>query len=362
MARPRLLILPLLVAAAAVLWSPLDRALAKTAKKSDDIVNGPLLTSKINAKRTLIVGPEDEFKTVQSAIDAVPVGNTEWVIVHLRSGIYREKVVIPETKPFIFVRGNGKGRTSISHESASPHNAESSAFTVHASNVIVFGVSFRVLTRYTRRLNERSQNSARAGLPNIPEVRTVAAMVSGDKVAFYHCAFYSPHHTLFDSTGRHYYESCYIQGNIDFIFGGGQSIFQCPEIFVKPDRRTEIKGSITAQNRKEEDSSGFVFIKGKVYGVGQVYLGRANEAYSRVIFADTYLSRTINPAGWTNLGYNGATDHMLLGEYNCTGPGAAAANSMTRVPWARQFTKEEADKFLTVDFINGKEWLPAYYY
>lgn len=51
-------------------------------------------------------------------------------------------------------------------------------------------------------------------------------MVAGDKVAFYHCAFYSPHHTLYDSAGRHYYESCYIQGNIDFIFGGGQSIFQ----------------------------------------------------------------------------------------------------------------------------------------
>lgn len=89
MARPRLLLLPLLAVAAAVLSSPLGRALAKTAKKSNDIVNGPLLTSKINAKRTLIVGPEDEFKTVQSAIDAVPVGNTEWVIVHLRSGIYR---------------------------------------------------------------------------------------------------------------------------------------------------------------------------------------------------------------------------------------------------------------------------------
>ncbi|KAL5218273.1 hypothetical protein ABZP36_018957 [Zizania latifolia] len=345
MARPRLLLPFILAAAAAVLLSPFGDAHSKAAKKSDDIVNGPLLTSKLNAKRTLIVGPEDEFKTVQAAIDAVPVGNAEWVIVHLRSGVYREKVLIPETKPFIFVRGNGKGRTSITHESVSSHNSESAAFTVHADNVIVFGITFR--------------NSARAGLPNIPEVRTVAAMVGGDKVAFYHCAFYSPHHTLFDHAGRHYYESCYIQGNIDFIFGGGQSIFQCPEIFVKPDRRTEIQGSITAQNRKEEDSGGFVFIKGKVYGVGQVYLGRANEAYSRVIFADTYLSKTVKPAGWTSYGYDGATDHVMLGEFNCTGPGADVSE---RVPWARQFTKEEADKFLTVDFINGRDWLPAFYY
>jgi hypothetical protein len=52
--------------------------------------------------------------------------------------------VIPENKPFIFVRGNGKGRTTISHESASIDNAESTAFIVNADNVIVFGISFRV--------------------------------------------------------------------------------------------------------------------------------------------------------------------------------------------------------------------------
>jgi len=345
----RLRLLPLLLlAAAAVLTSAPGGALAKSklAKKSDDIVNGPLLTDKLKAKRTLIVGPDEEFKTVQSAIDAVPAGNTEWIIVHLRSGVHNGKVVIPKNKPFIFVRGNGKGRTSISHESASPDNAESAAFTVNADNVIVFGISFR--------------NTARAGLVNNQEIRSVSAMVAGDKVAFYHCAFYSPHHTLFDSAGRHYYESCYIQGNIDFIFGSGQSIFQCPEIFVKPDRRTEILGSITAQDRKvDDDTSGFVFLKGKVYGVGEVYLGRVTAPDSRVIFADTYLSKTINPAGWTTIGYTGSTDKVMLAEFNCTGPGSDAAK---RVPWSRRFTMNEATKYLSVDFINGKDWLPAYYY
>ncbi|KAL6648262.1 hypothetical protein ACP70R_012486 [Stipagrostis hirtigluma subsp. patula] len=345
MARPCLL--PLLLAAAAVLSSAPGGALAKSklAKKSDDVVNGPLLTEKIKATRTLIVGPEDQFKTISSAIDEVPPGNTEWVVVHLRPGVYREKVVIPKDKPFIFVRGNGKGRTAIAHESASADNAESAAFTVNADNVIVFGISFR--------------NSARAGLIADSEIRTVAAMVGGDKVAFYHCAFYSPHHTLFDSAGRHYYESCYIQGNIDFIFGGGQSMFQCPEIFVKPDRRTEIRGSIAAQNRKTDDGTGFVFLKGKVYGVGEVYLGRVADTMSRVIFSDTYLSKTVNPEGWTSIGYTGSTADVMLGEFNCTGPGAEA---LQRVPWSRRFTQADASKFLTVDFINGKEWLPAYYY
>lgn len=84
---------------------------------------------------------------------------------------------------------------------------------------------------------------------------------------------------------------------------------QCPEIFMKPDRRTEILGSITAQDRKADDNgSGFVFLKGKVYGVGEVYLGRVSAPNSRVIFADTYLSKTVNPEGWTSIGYTGSTE------------------------------------------------------
>jgi microcompartment protein CcmK/EutM len=92
MARPCLLSVLLAIAAAAVALSSLPdgaHAKSKLAKKCDDIVNRPLLTEKIKAKCTLIVGPDEEFKTVQSAIDAVPAGNSEWVIVHLRSGVHR---------------------------------------------------------------------------------------------------------------------------------------------------------------------------------------------------------------------------------------------------------------------------------
>lgn len=70
------------------------------------------------------------------------------------------------------------------------------------------------------------QNDALIAVADSPHNQSVATMVAGDKVAFYHCAFYSLHNTLFDYKGRHYYESSYIQGNIDFIFGRGQSIFQ----------------------------------------------------------------------------------------------------------------------------------------
>ncbi|THU45573.1 hypothetical protein C4D60_Mb02t19410 [Musa balbisiana] len=316
-------------------------------RKSKDIIDGPLITSKIKTNRTILVGPSEEFKTVQAAIDAVPIDNSDWIIVHVRSGIYREKVVIPKGKQYIFLRGNGKGRTAIVWDDSSTNNTLSATFTVWADNFVAFGISFK--------------NDALIAVADSPHNQSVATMVAGDKVAFYHCAFYSLHNTLFDYKGRHYYESSYIQGNIDFIFGRGQSIFQessC-EIFVLHDKRIKILGSITAQNRpSSDDSSGFVFLKGKVYGVGDAYLGRAKGPHSRVIFAKTYLSRTITAAGWTNWSYDGSTDNLLYGEYDCHGPGS---NSTLRVPWSKQLNEEEASPLITIDFIDGKEWLPVYY-
>lgn len=69
------------------------------------------------------------------------------------------------------------------------------------------------------------QNEAPTGVAFTSQNQSVAAFVGADMVAFYHCAFYSTHNTLFDYKGRHYYDNCYIQGSIDFIFGRGRSIF-----------------------------------------------------------------------------------------------------------------------------------------
>ncbi|KAF3532237.1 hypothetical protein DY000_02042686 [Brassica cretica] len=77
--------------------------------------------------------------------------------------------------------------------------------------------------------------------------QSVAAFVAANKVAFYHCAFFSLHNTLFDTS-----KNC--------------------EIFVVSDKRVKPYGSITAQHRENADkNTGYVFIRGKVYGIDDVY-------------------------------------------------------------------------------------------
>ncbi|KAJ6768512.1 ACYL-COA THIOESTER HYDROLASE YBHC-RELATED [Salix koriyanagi] len=261
------------------------------------VIDSPLLTQKIGTNRTIKVdiNGDGDFTSVQEAINADSAMYKVMIFkMFQKNSSAREKIHIPKNKPYIFMRGNGKGRTAIVWSQSSANNKASATFTVEAPNFVAFGISFK--------------NEAPTGTAFTSQNQSVAAFVGADMAAFYHCGFYSTHNTLFDYKGRHYYDNCYIQGSIDFIFGRGRSIFNSCEVFVIADMRVDILGSITAHNRESEDDSGFVFIKGKFYGIGNVYLGRAKGAYSRVVFAKSYLSKTIAPKGWTSWSYAGNTE------------------------------------------------------
>lgn len=60
------------------------------------VVDSPLLTEKLGINRTIKVdiNGNGEFKSIQAAIDSIPEGNSKWVIVHVRKGIYRYKYII----------------------------------------------------------------------------------------------------------------------------------------------------------------------------------------------------------------------------------------------------------------------------
>ncbi|KAK8622506.1 hypothetical protein V6N13_117416 [Hibiscus sabdariffa] len=309
-------------------------------------VDGHLLTEKLQANTTIIVDINGggDYTSVQEAVNAVPDGNSKWVVIHIKKGIYRERVIVPKEKRYIFMRGNGRGRTGIVWSLSSTDNKASATFSVEAKEFIAFGISFK--------------NEAPTGVAYTSQNQSVAAFVGADMVAFYHCAFFSTHNTLFDYKGRHYFDSCYIQGSIDFIFGRGRSLYHSCEIFVLQDKRIAIHGSITAQNRVNHDeNSGFVFVKGKVYGIGYVYLGRAKGKYSTVVFAHTYLSKTIVPEGWTDWSYDGGNENLFHAEYKNYGPGSETSK---RAHWVKKLTSDEAKHWTTIDFIKGTYWLPVW--
>jgi len=53
-----------------------------------------------------------------------------------------------------------------------------------------------------------------------------AAKLYGDKYFFQRCSFIGYQDTLCDLLGRHYFKDCYIQGEVDFIYGYAQSYYK----------------------------------------------------------------------------------------------------------------------------------------
>lgn len=58
---------------------------------AQNVIDSPLLTKKIGTNRTIKVdiNGNGEFTSIQAAVDSVPEGNSQWIIIHVRKGIYR---------------------------------------------------------------------------------------------------------------------------------------------------------------------------------------------------------------------------------------------------------------------------------
>jgi len=328
--------------------SDFEKWVHRTASRQRSDGSKFLLESKIAVSNYMVVdgSGHGDFMTVQAAVDDVPVDNLKWVYIQINAGVYREKVVIPYNKPNIMFQGAGRESSIIMWDLAADADgstADSAAFSSFAPNFTAKGIGFK--------------NAAPPALPGANGKQAVAALLAGDMSAFYGCGFYGAQDTLFDYQGKHYFQECYIEGSIDFIFGHGQSTYKECELYAIADQRY-LSGSITAQNRASPtEKSGFVFIGCNITGTGKVFLGRAWGAYSQVIFAYTYMADIIVPQGWDDWGLVDRHGTVDYGEYQCYGPGA---NNRNRVEWSRRLTETEVQPFLDLSFIDAAQWLHEY--
>ncbi|KAH6786782.1 Pectin lyase-like superfamily protein [Perilla frutescens var. hirtella] len=291
--------------------------------------------------QTIIVDPSGSggFRTIQAAINSVPSNNQQWTTINIKQGVYKEQVLIPRDKPFIYLKGAGRKYTFIvwdGHESI-----DNATFASEADNTLARDITF--------------SNSYNSKNPN-PIARAVAAKIKGDKSAFYGCAFLGVQDTLWDAQGRHYYKSCTIKGAVDFIFGAAQTHYESCNISVDTSTLNgKTAGYIAAQGRENgQDTNGFVFKGCNIDGNGTTYLGRGWRPYSRVLFYNTQMSDIIVPQGWDAWKAAGKESLLTLSEYNCSGPGA---NSSGRVAWEKKLSEGEVNQLTNISFIDNEGWV-----
>lgn len=154
--------------------------------------------------------------------------------------------------------------------------------------------------------------------------QAVAVFVHGDNIKFLNCQFKGFQDTLCigplppkqlngsdfpEKNKRRYFEQyrvlfehCFIEGTIDYIFGGGTAVFiQCEVKSLCRLNPNDI-GYVTAASTPQTSKSGFTFIECLFTGDARentVYLGRPWRAYSATELIDCVFGSHIKIEGWS---------------------------------------------------------------
>lgn len=303
-------------------------------------------------RRTDFVVAKDgsgDFFSVQEAFDAVPDFRKVPTTILVQPGEYTEKLVLAESKQNVRLIAKEEGKCILSYgDCAKTLNrfgeevgtSGSSSCYIYAPDFTAEGITF-------------SNSAGRVG-------QAVALFVKGDRAVFRRCRFLGNQDTLYphgeSNAGglqtREYYEDCYIEGTVDFIFGWATCYFNRCHLHMLTD------GYYTAAST-QQGQTGFVFRDCKLTAEDGVrsYLGRPWRPYSNVVYINCEMGANIRPEGWHNWGKSDNEKTARYFEYGNTGPGA---NTSRRVKWARKLSAAEAADFTAGKILAGSDnWNPA---
>lgn len=321
-----------------------------------------------------------DFMTIQEAINAVPDYNSKELRILVAPGIYHEKVVVPESKSHVTLVARTEGEAIISYDDYASRlstvtgrnvgTSGSSTIFIYAPYFEADGIVFE---------NTASRESWKEEGRGVGQA--VAALVAGDFAVFRRCKFLGHQDTLYaygcksdprtkaaqeaaktqripeNMQSHQYYEDCYIEGTVDYIFGWAIAYFNRCELHSLGG------GYITAAATPEGQSYGYVFNECHITAEPDVktYLGRPWRSYAQVVYLNCTMDECVQPAGWQTWankesGLDGSTT-AFYAEYQSKGPGASPK---TRVAWSKQLTKTQAQTFSAEKVLAGYEsWNPS---
>jgi polygalacturonase len=300
-----------------------------------------------------------DYYSIQRAIDVAPA---DGAVISIAPGIYRESLTI--NKPNIHLRSpySDARKTVIVFDKS----AGTSGGTMNSATVNVTADNFVAE-------NLTLQNDFNTTHPQLPKgSQALALLVTGDRAIFRNVRLLGNQDTLYAGSktcaianetscvpARQYFSNCYVEGNVDFIFGDGKTVFDHCEIHSN----RQVGGYITAQSKHyPAQDSAYIFDHCKLTaepGVSHVWLGRPWRPYATVIMLNTEMGKEIEPAGWREWhpGDTKSLETAFYAEYNSTGPGARPAE---RDPHTKHLTADEAAHWEIKHFLAGADgWNPS---
>jgi pectinesterase len=307
------------------------------------IVTAFLFTAQVNAQKRIIVAQDGSgnYKTVQEAVNSVPDNKNTITEIFVKKGIYKERIVVAETKTNITLIGENENETVLTFDNyASRLDSTGKPLgTSRTASFYVYGSGFTAK-------NITFENSAG------PVGQAVAIYINGDKAAFFNCRFLGFQDTIYTHgiAEREYYKDCYIEGTTDFIFGSSTVVFESCDIFCK-------KGGlyVTAASTPDTTKYGYVFMQCKITGNAPdntFALGRPWRPYAKVVYLYCDLGNVIAATGWDNWRNAENEKTAYYAEYKNTGPGYKPDQ---RVSWSYQLTDDESKIYTKTIVLKGWE-------
>ena len=320
------------------------------------------------------------YKTLGAALEDAEIKEGSQYLILIKPGRYYEQLIID--KPNIRLVGEGRDNTILTFDAASGTKKPdgSNYGTTGSASITVTGSDFQAenLTfenGFDYRANEFKIASDPSRISGSQAVALKTAKGS-DRASFVKCRFLGFQDTLYTDAGTNYFKDCYIEGNVDFIFGAGQSFFEDCTIASIGRAGSNNNGYVTAPSTLISDKHGFIFYKCRLVKANDktadnsVALGRpwhpttafpdgtryANpNAVGSSIFINCYMDSHIKPEGWDKMSgkdRDGNTiwfmpddiEHSRFFEFRSTGPGAAKEPSSRR----KLLSEEEAEEFIGI--------------
>ena len=328
----------------------------------DDPKAAPEMAGKVPPEdKTYYVAADGtgDYYSIQRALDMVP--RTGGAVLSVSPGVYREVLTIDKPNVTILSANPDPAKTVVVND----RNAGENGGTFHSATVNVTADNFFVE-------NITFANDFNKTHPQLPAgSQALAIFVTGDRAVFHNVRLLGNQDTVYLGTRcgpdrqncvatRQYFSDCYVEGNVDFIFGDSKAVFENCEIHSTPHNG----GFITAQSKHyPQQDSGFVIDGCRLTAdpdvTGSVFLGRPWRPYSTVIYLHTRMDDKIDPAGWREWhpGQTHWLDTAYYAEFDSSGPGAQRGQ---RDPHAHFLTPEQAAQYEPKVFLRGPDnWDPT---
>jgi pectate lyase len=309
---------------------------------------------------TVALDGTGDFGSLQAAIGSVPSGSTLPRTITVKPGTYRESVNVWADRPNLTIQGATANPADVVISYDLPANGAKfyggtwGAGGSATLNVLAEGTTIRNITV------ENTYDEAANGGSQALAVRSVADKVTFDGTRFLgNQDTYLADTTGRDATARTYLKNCYIEGDVDFIYGRGTAVLDGCTIHSLDRGSATNNGYVVAPSTKNSNPYGILIINSSLTSdaaPGTVSLGRPwfassdPDAHPMAVIRDSALGSHIAVRGWADMSGHSWTEGRFA-EYNNSGPGAYVNE------FHPQLMPDEAAKFTKETFLG--DWIPA---